>query len=399
MNELAGSWSRKITWNRLLGGLGMMVSFGAFVNIQFNPRLFHLRGLSGVEIGIALALGNLASLFSPLLAGWWTDRSAKPRWILAVYSISAAIGLATLPYLHGLVPLWIGYFLIQVALSPVSPMTQSFVLSSTGAGPGSFLVMRSMGTFGFLLVSLWFSHSLANMSLEHAYLAMAVFLVAALPFLLLLGVRGRRFAPARTLRLREVAGFLWDRKLMPLYFGCGIGFFCNSLGVSILPHLVTGPLGRSDADIARAWSVATSFEMIYMVLSIPFVKRFGLKRFIILGLAATAVRWALAALAGDYRWFLVAQSLHGLMVAGVFTGQSLALSRMLPPDRLASGTAAAALWNGGVMSVAGSFLSGWIWRWFGLSAVCWTTAIVAAFGCAIFWIFGPDPKAKVVDEQ
>ncbi|MBK9576347.1 MAG: MFS transporter [Fibrobacterota bacterium] len=389
----AFAWVREINGSRMLGGLAMMFGFGAFVNIQFNPRLFHLRGLSEVEIGIVLALGSLASLFSPLLAGWWTDRLAKPRWVLAFYSIAGAAGLALLPHLHGLVPLMIGYFLIQVAFSPVSPMTQSFVLSSTEAGPGSFLVMRSMGTLGFLLVSLWLSRFLSVISLDQAYMVMGACLLAALPFLMLLGVRGRKFAPASSLRFRQVVGFLWDRKLMPLYFGCGIGFFCNSLGVSILPHLVTGPLGRSDADIARAWSVATSFEIVFMMLSIPFVHRFGLKRFVMLGLGATALRWALAALAGDYRWFLVAQSLHGLMVAGVFTGQSLALSRMLPPDRLASGTAAAALLNGGVMSVAGSFLSGWIWKWFGLVAVCWTTAFVAAAGFVFFWLYGPDPEA------
>jgi len=379
---------------RLLGGLAMMCGFGAYVHIQFNPRLFHLRGLDEVQIGTVLALGSLASLFSPLLAGWWIDRFAKPRWILVLYSFAGAAGLAILPELHGLAPLMVGYFLVQVAFSPVSPMTQSFVLSTTEAGPGSFLAMRSMGTLGFLLVSIWLSMSLPRLSLERAYALMGACLLGALPFLMLLGARGRRQLPSRTLRFREVPGFLWNRRLVPLYVGCGIGFFCNTLGVSILPHLVTGPLGRQDADIATAWSVATSFEMAFMILSIPFVRRFGLKRFVMLGLGATSLRWALAAGADDFRWLLVAQSLHGLMVAGVFTGQSLALARMVPPDRLASATAAAALLNGGVMSVAGSLLSGWIWKVFGLSAVCWTTAVVAAVGFVFFWRFGPDPGVR-----
>ena len=91
---------------------------------------------------------------------------------------------------------------------------------------------------------------------------------------------------------------------------------------------------------------------------------------------------------------MAAQSLHGLMVTGVFTGQSLILARLLPADRLASGTAAAALVNGGVMSVAGAALSGWIWHWAGLRAVCWTTAAVALGGALFFWRWGPDPGRR-----
>jgi len=139
--------------------------------------------------------------------------------------------------------------------------------------------------------------------------------------------------------------------------------------------------------------VATGFEMVFFFLSIPFVRRFGLKTFVLAGLAGTSIRWALAAWAPSFPFFLAAQALHGLMVTGVFTGESLLLARILPADRLASGTAAAALVNGGIMSVAGSGLSGWIWQAAGLRAACWVTSLVAALAALFFWKFGPDPAS------
>ena len=373
-----------------MGGMGLFLSFGAYVNIQFNSYLFQVGGLTPREIGTVAAMGSLAALFSPLLAGWWTDRWGHPRAVLSVYLLTGVCALAILPRLRGLAVLAPGYFLIQFALSPISPLCTSLVLSRTPSRHGAFLAMRAMGTLGFFLVSIWLSTHLESIGLEGAYRLMAFLLLASLPVFLGLR-RGPAVKHRPGLELRSTLAYLWDPRLRSVYFGCGLGFFCNALGVTVLGNYVTGPLGGAPRDIAKAWGVATGFEMAFLVLAIPFVRRFGLKNFVLVGLAGTSLRWALAAWAPGFQVFLVSQTLHGLMVAGVFTGQSLLLARLLPTDRLASGTAAAALVNGGVMSVAGSALSGWIWQMAGLRAVCWTTSGVAALALVYFWRYGPDP--------
>ena len=375
-----------------LGGLGLLLSFGAYVNIQFNAFLFQAAGLSPREIGSVAALGNLASLFSPMIAGWWTDRCGHPRMILSLYLLAGAAALVALPALRGFSELAPGYFLIQLALSPISPLSTSLILSRTSAGNGGFLALRAMGTLGFFLVSIWLSSSLGRIGLPAAYRTMAFLLLCSLPVFL-----GLRRTPSEVRRpgqeLRAALAYLWDPRLRTIYIGCGLGFFCNALGVTVLGNYITGPLGGSPQDIARAWGVATGFEMVFFFLSIPFVRRFGLKTFVLAGLAGTSIRWALAAWAPSFPFFLAAQALHGLMVTGVFTGESLLLARILPADRLASGTAAAALVNGGIMSVAGSGLSGWIWQAAGLRAACWVTSLVAALAALFFWKFGPDPAS------
>jgi len=377
----------------VLGGMGLLLSFGAYVNIQFNSFLFQSAGLEPRQIGLVAALGSLASLFSPLVAGWWTDRIGHPRTVLSVYVVAGAAALLVLPRLRGFSELAPGYFLIQLALSPISPLSTSLVISRAPGGSGGFLALRSLGTLGFFLMSTWLAGSIGRIGLPGAYRTMALLLVCSLPFFL-----GLRPPPGEVRRpgqeLSKVLGYLRRPRLRAVYFGCGLGFLCNALGVTVLGNYITGPLGGTPRDIARAWGVATGFEMVFFFASIPFVKRFGLKTFVVAGLLGTALRWALAAWAPGFLVFMAAQSLHGLMVTGVFTGQSLILARLLPADRLASGTAAAALVNGGVMSVAGAALSGWIWHWAGLRAVCWTTAAVALGGALFFWRWGPDPGRR-----
>jgi MFS family permease len=385
---VTGAASRQAS---IAGGAALLLSFGAYVNIQYNSFLFQEGGLSPRQIGLVVALGYLASLFSPVLAGWWSDRCGKPRAVLSTYLVAGAMALAILPRLHGFARVAPGFFLIQVALSPISPLSMALVLDRSGHGPG-FLGLRAMGTLGFFLVSLWFSGGDRTGDLVSVYGTMAVLLLASLPAFLALRPRGEP-RPRTELRASEVLDLLRDRRLRAVYLGCGLGSLCNALGGTILGNYITGPLGRPPRDISRAWGVATGFEMLLLFLSIPFVRRFGLKTFVLAGLGGTALRWALAAWAPDFGWLLAAQVLHGLMVAGVFTGQSLILARLLPPGKLASGTAVAALVNGGVMSVVGSALSGLIWQASGLRAVCWATSAVAAAAFLLFLRCGPSPEA------
>jgi len=382
-----------------MGGLGLLVSFGAYVNVQLNSYLFEARGLSPSQIGAVGALGNLAALFSPVLAGWWTDRSGSPRLVLATYLVFGGVALAGMPHLRGLGSIAVGFFAAQLALSPISPLSQSLVIRKTEASDSAFFAMRAMGTLGFFLVSIWLSTTLRIGGMDGAYFKMGLLLVCSLPFFL--SIPGRRaIDPGLSgLRLSEVVASLWDRRLWAVYLGGGLGFFCNAMGGTILANLITGPLRRGPQDISRAWAVATGFEMVFMMLAIPYVRRFGLKSLLVTGFVATSIRWTVSGLAADYSWLLLAQTFHGMMVVGIFTGQSLILARLSPPRRLSSAMAAAALLNGGVMSVAGAMLAGWIWQRWGVRTVCFATASVALVAAVFYAAKGPVPSPGEADRN
>lgn len=380
---------------KLLGSLALLLSCGAWVNIQYNSFLFEAKGLRPDQIGSVNALGAIAALFSPLLAGWWSDRSGRPHLVLSVYFLATAALLCTLPHLEGVPAIAGGYFLLQVAFLPVAPLSQSLVLLRACRSHGDFLAIRAMGTFGFFLVTVLLWGTLKSPSLlPYAYVGMAALLLVSLPLF-------RRIAdiPARKggddiLRLKEVVGYLWRKDLRVVYWGGGFGFLASSMATSVLGNFVTGPLGGRVNDISRAWALATGVEIFLMFAAIPFLKRFGVRRLVLLGLTSMCARWLWVALSPNYAVFLGAQLLHGIMVAGFFTGQSLFLARLLPPDRVSSGTTLASALNGGVMSILGTFIAGQIWQHMGLRAVYFATTVVSLVALGIFWKLAPELPPK-----
>jgi len=370
---------------RFLGGLALLLSFGGWVNIQYNSYLFQIRGLHPDQIGLVNALGSLAALFSPLLAGWWCDRSGRPIFVLAVYFTASALLIALLPHLAGFATLGCGYFLMQVAVLPIAPLSQSIVLLRASRSHGDFLGLRAMGTLGFFLMTLVLMATLNEARLPIAYACMGACLLVSIPvFRMLPTPPAGASRPRRALGLREVVGYLWRKDLRVVYWGGGFAFLASSMAGSVLGNLITGPLGGRPRDISRAWALATGFELVLMFVSIPFLRRFGVRAFVLGGIFSMVVRWLWVGLAPSYGVFLGAQVFHGLMVAGLFTGQNLFLARLLPPDRVSSGTALASALNGGVMTTLGTFFAGQIWTWWGLRSVY---LVAAAISCGAFLFF------------
>lgn len=371
---------------RLLGGLALLLSFGAWVNIQYNSYLFEFRGLVPREIGQVNALGSVAALFSPLLAGWWCDRSGKPILVLGVYFTASACLIALLPHLSGFLTLGAGYFLMQVAVLPIAPLSQSIVLLRATRTQGDFLALRAMGTLGFFLMTLVLSMTLSVERLPWAYALMGACLILSLPvFRMLPNGMAAETARGPALPLREVVGYLWRKDLRVVYWGGGFAFLASSMAGSVLGNFITGPLEGRTRDISRAWALATGLELALMFLAIPFLRRYGVRSLVLAGIFSMVVRWLWVGLSPSYSVFLGAQLLHGLMVAGLFTGQNLFLARLLPSDRLSSGTALASALNGGVMSTLGTFLAGQIWECWGLRTVYMVAAAVS-MGAFLFFL-------------
>lgn len=381
---------------RFLGGLALLLSFGGWVNIQYNSYLFEVRGLDPGQIGLVNALGSLAALFSPLLAGWWSDRSGRPKLVLSVYFLASAGMISLLPHLSGFGFLAGGFFLMQVAVLPIAPLSQTMVLLGSSRTQGDFLALRAMGTLGFFLATVVLAGTLTTARLPLAYLGMGLCLVVSLPVFHRLPVQPVR-RTSRALPLGEVVANLWKPRLRVVYWGGGFAFLAASMAGSVLGNYITGPMGGTPRDISRAWALATGLEMGLMFAAIPFLRRFGVRALVLGGILSMVVRWAWVGASQGYGMFLWGQALHGLMVAGFFTGQNLFLARLLPPERVSSGTALASALNGGVMSTLGTWLAGQIWTVWGLRTVYFASAAIALVAFWCFLRLAPRPDGKDAD--
>ena len=381
-----------LTRKNLLGAAILLVGFGAYVNIQYNTYLFQVRGLSPHQIGLLSALGAIPSLFTPLLAGWLVDRSPNPRRILIALTALGAVALWALPRLPGhFLPLACGFFLMECVILPISPLTTSILVEKGDSRcQSNFLALRAMGTLGFFLVSLFLSVWSTRERLPQVYLLMALVLLANLPFLFLLSPPKRsehHEAPS----LRDSLALLWRPGLLPIYLIGALASLASNLGQNMLGNLITSPvIGGQARDISRAWSISTFLEMAFMFAGIFFLRRFGLKRMVLLGIFATALRWLWVSQATNLWEVYASQTLHGILVVGLMTGESLCLARLLPSGLQASGLAVAAILNGGVAGILGSSLAGWIWQAWSLQAVYLCAGLVLVLAGALFWWKIPD---------
>jgi len=110
------------------------------------------------------------------------------------------------------------------------------------------------------------------------------------------------------------------------------------------------------------------------------------------------LRWFWVSQATGLPQIYASQTLHGIMVVGLMTGQSLCLARLLPPGRQASGMAVASILNGGVAGILGSSIAGWIWQTWSLRAVYGVAGVVLTLSGILFWVFVPSLEAAPAPE-
>lgn len=380
----------------LLGATIFLFGFGAYVNIQYNTYLFESQGLTPHQIGWLGTLGAVPSLFTPLLAGWLVDRSSDPRRILVLLSLLAAAALAILPRLPGTFSsLAVGFFLMQAVLLPLPSLTTALLMRrGDSRHQSSFLALRATGTLGFFLVSLFLSWWSTRERLPQVYLLMSLLLLLNIPFLWMLP-RPSRAHGQHPAGLRQTLRALWQPPLPAIYLVSALATLAVVMGQTLLGNLITSPsLGGEPRDISRAWSISTFLEMAFMFAGIAFLKRFGLKNLVLVGMLATAVRWLWVAQATTLPEVFASQALHGLLVVGLMTGQQLCLGRLLPAHLQTSGMAFSSILNGGVAGMLGSFLAGWIWQLHSLQCSYAVAGGILLVSLVLFWRLVPDLETR-----
>ncbi|MEN9355269.1 MAG: hypothetical protein RL318_2594, partial [Fibrobacterota bacterium] len=193
---------------------------------------------------------------------------------------------------------------------------------------------------------------------------------------------------------------LWQPVLLPIYFLSALAYLAAGMGQTLLGNLITSSaIAGQPRDISRAWSISTFLEMAFMFAGIAFLKRFGLKKLVLVGILATAVRWLWVSQATSLGQIFASQALHGILVVGLMTGQQLCLARLLPENLQASGMAASSILNGGVAGMLGCFLAGWIWETWSIQCAYAVAGSILLVSAVLFWWLVPDLETVAGNPQ
>jgi nucleoside transporter len=358
-------------------------------------------GFSGTQISSVYATMALAALVSPFLAGWLADRFFPSQIMLGIcYVLTAPILVAAWQQttFRGFWLCIAGVSLLRMPARTLSNVVAFHHLRDrTRIGQ-----VRVWGTLGWIFISwclsgylrLWEGWDPGGSHMGDALLASAV--ISAICGLYCLSLphtppgnqqAGSLGFSASFRLLRNPAfvvllaiGFV-SSTMNPFFYNFAFLFLTEAQGVGLAPSTANWvqSLGQV-AEVAVLLMLGTS------------LRRFGIKRILLVGIAAQSLRFALFAL-GEPAWLMAAaMSLHGFVFTFYAVGITIAVDEMSDVDNRASAQGLMSMIRGGAGSLLGNYLAGTTydrlamdgggheWTWFFLVPAMVTGVGLIAFG-------------------
>jgi PPP family 3-phenylpropionic acid transporter len=351
------------------------VALGAAM--PFIVLYYRRAGLDEAQIGLVLALSGVTQIVAGPLWGLLAD-ALHLRRLLPVVIAGTLVPMALIGQVSGFAPIF-ALALVQALFSvAVAPLADSATLAALGEQRERYGAQRVWGAVGWgvsTVIAGWLvePERLGLGMIFWAYPLMG--LLAALAALAMpranLPARANLAGSARTL-LRDPR---WVRFLASVLL---IG--CSGALVHGFLSLYLEDLGAGGEQIGLAYLVASISELPVMALSPLVLRRWGARPLLVTAGLAYAVRMAIFAAAPAPEWVLVAQLLHGLCFAAMWTGGVVEAQRLAPPGLEAT---AQSLFGTAVFGVAvalANTMGGLIYRDFGFGALFAAAAALALLG-------------------
>jgi predicted MFS family arabinose efflux permease len=374
----------------VIPALIILMSFGAMAANQYHTLLMeHHHHFSALQIGHTVMVGAASQIVLPwivLYASRWVPR---PDIILR----GAYLGLAIFLVLYPLAPTpttaMLTYWGSIVALNIASTLQTTMILAvARPLGDHWVLALRSAGTFGYALSSLVCSTFSERIGYTNLY-----WIFGGAAIIALLGsLKAGDYIPAesRTVDFRGVFARLRDRNTLTLILAIALANLAIFGGTAIISNFIYNELGGTPRQVGLAWTIATFTEFPLIWLTIPVLKRFGLKATLLTGIVSSTLRMGLVWLCTDIHWFYVIQIFHGLFFGTTLSTVGLYYARRYGQNAVHGLQLAGQSIYGGLATALGGQLAGLVWSHYGLRTVYLVDFVLLAIALGILLLFFHD---------
>ena len=367
-------------------------------------------GFSGSEIGMILGLaGSIGAVAAPFIAGQIADRYFSTERILAALVIIGGVVKWITAYQTDYSAWLVLSIIYSIVYMPTLALSNSITFAHMKDPDSDFPKIRVWGTIGWIAASWAFPMIWLQTDLNFQWMPPFIVgsevanvtsrLADALIFSGVISVTYGLFCfmLPNTPPKKDAVEKLAFKKAFALFNQTSFTILVvASLTVSIIHQiyfLQTGPflssIGLKDSQIGPAMTVGQFAEIAAMAYLGFFLKRFGFRKVIFLGVLAYAARYAVFGTVTLPIWIMVvSQAFHGICYAFFFAGAYIYVDKIADEDVRHSAQTVFGMIILGGGPVIGGWLSGYLQEtftqaglfdyspfWYTLSAVGFITAL------------------------
>jgi MFS transporter, PPP family, 3-phenylpropionic acid transporter len=368
-----------------LAGRRLGMFFGAYFALvgilaPYMPLYFEQRGMTAVQIGLLIALGQAMRMVGPNLWGWLADRSGHRTRILRTTSLALVASFALLFFPGGFGFVFATMVLVnffQTAQMPVAEALASAQLRGQVDAVTRYGRLRVFGSAAFVAVVL-----AAGPLFDRVGMQAALWVCIALAIVLLatsLGVIEQRTAELPHERV-SVRARLRESRVRWFFVSAALMVFAHGAMYAYL-SLYLAQLGYSKTAIGVFWVVSVVLEIAFFLTQGKWFARFGVFPLMTFAFAVAAVRFLLIAELATLWWILViAQAMHAVTFAVHHSASVLTIQRWFPGQAAARGQALYISMAYGFGGTTGSLVAAWLWSQMGPSWAFGAGSVGAVLG-------------------
>ncbi|ELC2820264.1 MFS transporter [Salmonella enterica] len=292
--------------------------------LSISTLQFFIQGIWSMTLGLVLnnnGMGNsirivffflgLATIISPMLVGYISDRFSSPKFILSLLHFFNAISMSGV-YLsfinHNSLLIIVFIFVTGLLFYPTTALVNSLTFQNVSSD-SLFPIIRSFGTIGFMISGFFMGfYNIESNCVLFLFASMFSVVISIIAFRAPFKQNELQVMEASSITksLKAIFSLIKEKKAMP-YFTCALFMMVSQLSYTAYMPVYLDQTGFSNPSILM--QVAVVSELIFMLILPMLIKNVKIETLMLLGTSTYALRSLITLTLHDTNYFLILISL------------------------------------------------------------------------------------------
>ena len=305
-----------------------------------GPNYLETIGFGAEDFGWTYSVGPIAGMISPFLVGMIADRFLPSQVVLGILHLIGTAGMyvaTTFMTVENPSPdtINIVFFCFMLSFFPTVAIVNTVAMSNIADTEKTFPMIRVFGTIGWIVAGLTVSWLGADATIDQFYLAIGASAVMGLYSFTLPNTpppaKGTPFRASQAIGL-DALSLLKDRS----FFVFMIGSFLICIPLAFYYRMAARFITDAGMENPAAKMTLGQMSEVAFMLALPiFLKLYGIKTTLLVGMIAWVARYAMFSFGADdsVAWMMIGGILlHGICYDFFFVTGQIYTDKIAPPE-------------------------------------------------------------------